>query len=82
MKIGDKITLADGKEFGLLLDSVMDDSRYFLGVLLDSKEEPTDKFQVFKEIVKDNKFYVITEKNPLILNTLLEDYNLQLEDID
>lgn len=82
MKTGDKITLADGKEFGLLLDSVIDDSKYFLGVLLNLKEEPTDQFQVFKEIIKDNKFYVITEKNPLILNALLEDYNLQLEDIE
>ena len=53
---------------------------YFLSVLLDNKNEPTDEYVVLKEIIKDGEAYMQKVKNPIILSQLLEDYIIQYED--
>ncbi len=80
MKVDEMITLNDGKSYGLLLDTEIESGKYFLAVLLNSKEEPTNNFKVFKETIKDNETYVDEEKDPLILSKLLEDYYLQVDE--
>ena len=82
MKVDEKITLSNGDVYGLLLDSKIDNDNYFLAVLLKDGEEPTDKFKVLKEINRNGETFVSEEKDPLILQNLLEDYYEQAEDLD
>ncbi len=82
MKIDDIISLENGKDYGLLLESVIDDVRYFLAVLVDKEEKPLDEYIVLEEVVEDDETYVQKINDPLILNQLMEDYSLQLEDLE
>ena len=82
MKIDDIISLENGKDYGLLLESVIDDVRYFLAVLVDKEEKPLDEYIVLEEVVEDDETYVRKINDPLILNQLMEDYSLQLEDLE
>lgn len=78
---GNMITLADGFNYGLLLETILNNESYFLAVQLTEQEQPTDVFKVLKEIEKDDKTYVMEEKDPLILNKLIEDYLILAEDV-
>lgn len=80
MKVDEMITLSDGKSYGLLLDTEIESGKYFLAVLLNSNEEPTNNFKVFKETIKNNESFVEEEKDPFVLNKLLEDYYLQIDE--
>ena len=82
MKIDNIISLENGKDYGLLLESVIDDVRYFLAVLVDKEEKPLDEYIVLEEVVEDDETYVQKINDPLILNQLMEDYSLQLEDLE
>lgn len=82
LKEGNMITLQDGFSYGLLLETVLKEESYFLAVQLTSNEEPTDVFKVLKEMEKDDKTYVVEEKDPFILNKLIEDYLLLAEDVE
>lgn len=82
MKIDDIISLENGKDYGLLLESVIDDVKYFLAVLVDKEEKPLDEYIVLEEVVEDDETYVQKINDPLILNQLMEDYSLQLEDLE
>ena len=79
---GNMITLADGFNYGLLLETILNNESYFLAVQLTEQEQPTDVFKVLKEIEKDDKTYVIEEKDPFILNKLIEDYLILAEDVE
>ena len=78
---GNMITLADGFNYGLLLETILNNESYFLAVQLTEQEQPTDVFKVLKEIEKDDKTYVMEEKDPLILNKLIEDDLILAEDV-
>ena len=82
MKIDNIISLENGKDYGLLLESVIDDVRYFLAVLVDKEEKPLDEYIVLEEVVEDDETYVQKINDPLILNQLMENYSLQLEDLE
>lgn len=80
MEVDNIITLADGKEYGLLLESDLNNNTYFLAVQLDKTEQPTNKYKVLKKIEKEGKTFVVEETDPIILNSLLEDFSLQADD--
>lgn len=80
MKVDEVVTLANNKNYLLLLNSELTEENYFLSVLLDSNGEPTDDYAVLKEIVKDGKTYCQKINNPTILNELIEDYKIQYND--
>lgn len=80
MKVDHVITLDDGEKYLLLLEDEVKEEDYFLSVQLDKNNEPTDKYIVLKEIKENGKIYVEEEKNPLILNELLNDYQVQYQD--
>ena len=80
MEIDKMIELADGKKYALLLESELTEENYFLAVLLDDKEEPTNNYAVLEEVQKDGKIYVRKVSDPIILNQLLEDYQLQFDE--
>ncbi len=74
------ITLGSGKKYGILLESETMDN-YFLAVLLDEKEEPTSTYTVLKKVVKNNQEFIKRIDDPLILNSLLDDYREQYEEL-
>lgn len=80
MKVDSVITLANNKNYLLLLENSFNSDNYFLSVLLDSNNEPTDEYIVLKEVKKDGKIYTKKENDPIILSQLLEDYKLQYND--
>lgn len=77
MNIDQVITLANNKNYLLLLKSEMTDDNYFLAVLLDENNEPTNVYAVLKEVIKNGEIYSQKINNPLVLNQLLEDYKEQ-----
>ncbi len=81
MKVDEIITLANNQKYGLLLESELTEEDYFLAVLLNEKEEPTNTFAVFEQIIKDGKIFTKKIKDPFILNQLINDFRLQQEDL-
>ena len=80
MKVDTVVTLANGKNYLLLLEDDFMEEDYFLSVGLDANNEPNGDYVVLKEIYKDGDTYAQKINNPVILNQLLEDYRLQYED--
>jgi len=74
------ITLGSGKKYGILLESETMDN-YFLAVLLDEKEEPTSTYTIFKKVIKNNQEFIKRIEDTIILNSLLEDYREQYEEL-
>ncbi len=81
MEIDTVITLKDGNKYLLLLESELDLEGYFLAVLLDDKDEPTNTYAVLQDVLKDGKHFVKKVNDVLILNQLLEDYNIQYDEL-
>lgn len=81
MQVDSVITLKSDKKYGLLLESEELEG-YFLAVLLNENEEPTNSYAVLKEEKKDGKTFVKRVEDPLILNQLLEDFQSQAEDLE
>lgn len=81
MKVDEIITLANNQKYGLLLESELTEEDYFIAVLLNEKEEPTNTFAVFEQVIRDDKIYTKKIKDPFILNQLINDFRLQQEDI-
>ena len=79
MNVDEMITLENGESYGLLLESILDNGKYFLAVLLDNQEEPTNEFKVFKEISINGDISVTIEDDVEILEKLIKDYTKQME---
>lgn len=75
MKVDTVVTLDDGKKYLLLLQDELMEDEYFLSVLLDEMNEPTNEYVILKQIVNEDGVYTQKIKNPIILSQLLEDYN-------
>lgn len=80
MKIDTKITLKDGKKYLLLMESDLELEGYFLAVVLDAKDEFTNNYAVLQRVLKDGKEFSKKINDPVILNKLLEDYQIQYFD--
>lgn len=79
MNVDEMITLANNVSYGLLLKASLNEDNYFLAVQLDSNEEPTDKYEVLKEVNDQGDISVLIERDPLILNELLKQYQEQAD---
>lgn len=79
MNVDEMITLVNNVSYGLLLKASLDEDNYFLAVQLDSNEEPTDKYEVLKEVNDQGEISVLIERDPLILNELLKQYQEQAD---
>ena len=80
MKVDTVITLKNGENYLLLLESEETEKDYFLAVLLDEKNEPTDKYEIFEQKIKDDKILTRKVKDPFLIQTLLEDFEEQNEE--
>ncbi|MEG0977275.1 MAG: hypothetical protein RSF02_01845 [Bacilli bacterium] len=85
MKVDGVITL-EGDINCLLLDKAnYNGDNYFLAVVLDNEEEPTEDNVVLKEIIENNETYVTRETNEEVLGELVKlfakTFNTMVEDL-
>lgn len=71
MNVDNVITLNDDINCLLLDKANFQGNIYFLAVVLDENEEPTDDTVVLKEIDKPDGTYVLKEDNDFILSQVL-----------
>ncbi len=74
MMVDSIITLANNKNYLLLMESSILDDSYFLGVLLDDNMEPTVDYVVLKKVEKDGVVCAQQINNLNTLTQLLEEY--------
>ena len=81
MGVDEIITLEDGKEYILLLESIQNGEKYFLAVeAIDNA--PTDKYEIFKEIIIDGEISVEEVIDEELRAKLLEDLENQYDEMD
>ena len=83
MNINDCIELENGKNYLLLLESMLDKNKYFLAVCI-TNDLPNGEYIVLQEVIDDNDTFVIPINDPIILGNLIkefqEDYNEEYND--
>ena len=83
MNINDCIELENGKNYLLLLESMLDKNKYFLAVGI-TNDIPNGEYIVLQEVIDDNDTFVIPINDPVILGNLIkefqEDYNEEYND--
>ncbi len=72
MKVDTVITLENDINCLLLEKANYENDNYFLSVVLDENEEPSDEYVVLKEIVEDNQNYVMRVMDESVLAELLK----------
>ena len=78
MGVDEIITLEDGKEFILLSESDQDGYKYFLAVE-SINNEPTDNYELFKEVIENGELSVEEVDNKLLQEQLIDDFEKQYE---
>lgn len=69
----DSVITLDNDVNCLLLERVnYENDNYFLSVILNEDEEPSDKYAIFKEINENNENYVETVEDPNLQASLIE----------
>lgn len=81
MKVDEKITLEDDSEFLLLSESVIENQKYFLAVEI-KNENPTDHYELFKEVKDGDDFLVEEVEDEELRNKLLDDIDDQLDEME
>ena len=72
MKVDTVITLENDINCLLNEKANYENDNYFLSVVLDEYEEPSDEYVVLKEIVEDNQNYVMRVMDESVLAELLK----------
>ncbi|MBE6148389.1 MAG: hypothetical protein E7167_02715 [Firmicutes bacterium] len=81
MGVDEIITLEDGKEYILLLESIQDGEKYFLAVeAVDNA--PTENFEIFKEIIIDGELSVEEVIDEELRTKLIDDLENQYDEMD
>ena len=58
--------------------AIYEDTSYFLGIVLDENEEPTEESAVLKEIIEEDGTYVEKCEDQTILTEVLKDFTKSL----
>ena len=78
MKVNTVITLENDLNVLLIDKAMYDNNDYFLAILLDENEEPTEESVILKEIVSVDGTYVEKEEDPNKLAELLKIFTKSL----
>lgn len=81
MNIDSVITLENGVNCLLLEKVVYDEKNYFLSVVLDEEEEPSDEYVIFKEIIEDNEAYVEKVEDVELIAKLVNLFSDKVRDL-
>lgn len=80
MNVDEIIELENNQSYLLLLDSTIENIKYFLAVRLDELDEPTKDYIILKEIIENGETYIQKVTDPLILSKLISDYQEDYEE--
>lgn len=80
MKVNDCINLENGKSYLLLMESTIDNTKYFLSVGINKDEQPTNEYLILQEVIENNEEYVIPINNPVILSNLINEFKQDYDD--
>ena len=72
MKVDSVITLDNDVNCLLLDKATIEDNNYFMAVVLDDKNEPSEEYVVFKEVLEDNEKYVEKVEDETLLTELFK----------
>lgn len=81
MNIDSVITLENGVNCLLLEKVVYEEKNYFLSVVLDEEEEPSDEYVIFKEIIEDNEAYVEKVEDTELIAKLVNLFSDKVRDL-
>lgn len=65
------VELENGKKYVLLDVKNLNEKKYYFGLRLDDKEEPTNKFLFFEEIKDNNEVYLLPIEDENVKGLLL-----------
>lgn len=74
MSVDSVITLDNNINCLLLEKTVLENNNYFLSVILNEEEEPSDEYVVFKEILENGEKYVEKVQDETLLTELLKQF--------
>ncbi|MBE6140602.1 MAG: hypothetical protein E7172_03605 [Firmicutes bacterium] len=74
MTINSVITLEDDINCLLLDKAELDNVNYFLSVVLDDNNEPTEEYAILKEINENDELFVEKEEDETIVGELLKTF--------
>lgn len=74
MHVDSVITLDNNINCLLLEKAVYNNDNYFLSVVLDEEEEPSEEYVVFKEIIENGEKYVEKVEDEATLGEVLKQY--------
>lgn len=80
MNVDEIIELENNQSYLLLLDSTIENTKYFLAVRLNEEDEPTSDYIVIKEIIENGETYTQKVTDPIILSKLINDYQEDYEE--
>ena len=72
MKVDSVITLDNDVNCLLLDKATLGENNYFIAVVLDEKDEPSEEYVVFKEVLEDNEKYVEKVEDETLLTELFK----------
>lgn len=81
MDIDQVITLDDNNEYVLLVKAEVDAEKYFLAAKM-SNGEPTEEYEVLKELIIDNEFSVETVEDEKLRETLFDKFEDEFDKLD
>ena len=77
----DKIVeLENNRKYVLLDEKKLDDCKYYFGLRLDKKEEPTNNYLFFEETKYGNETYLAPVEDEQIKNVLLTAFTINYVD--
>ncbi len=79
MRADSVITLENDVNCLLLEKAVFEDNNYFMAVVLNEQDEPTDEYMVLKEIIEDNEQYVEKVEDNKVLTELVKLFTTKLD---
>ncbi len=79
MVVDSVITLENDVNCLLLEKVIFENNNYFLSVVLNEDEEPSEEYVIFKEIVENDESFVEKVEDENLLKSLLEKFSSNVE---
>lgn len=79
MKVDSVITLENDVNCLLLEKVEYENNNYFMAVVLNEEEEPSDEYVIFKEIIENNENYVEKVEDAELFSSLIQLFTTKID---
>lgn len=80
MKVDSVITLENDVNCLLLEKVEYGNNNYFMAVVLNEEEEPSDEYVIFKEIIENNENYVEKVEDAELFSSLIQLFTTKIDE--